>query len=187
MPEILAEKLNEIVKIKEIEINDLQISQLLSVLDTLLIAYDLDEHLNDNREVTRFCEGVCKVAHNCQIKTFDQLCVIVMLMFFRKFQYEVYERDVMVIGKVSRHYLDFLASCTAMEMYEQTHINLANNYNCKIYDLTFLNYYNCALNCYNFGKEMKGIKCKELFNIDSNDDFVERFKDIVKSVEIYGK
>lgn len=188
--QLLDLKLDKISELKNIPISEEQRNQLKEVFNSLIIGIDgLEEKFIDNREIERVLNSFYEVVKNINYIThFNQVSMLAILTFIKNFVKEIYERDILTLGKVGRHYFDFLKTYFggADAVFVKNLIYLQGKYGTNNYEYSFLNYYNCVLNYYHFKTQEVDFACKEAFKID-RDGFIERFVDIVNVVETYGK
>ncbi len=192
LDKLLSIKLDEIAEIKNIPISKEQKTQLTEFLNCILDIYckKLKNDLTDNREITRILSSIVSTTNNIsEITKFEQICTIVVLIYFRIFLKTDYENNIIKLDYKYVSPIDFIATCISgnSSNFVNSTIRFYSGGRYNRYNYAYLNYFNMALNYFKFGTQVDEFyKSNEYFYL-TRDKFIQNIDDILKKVETYGK
>lgn len=182
-------KIDKYAESNNIPFNEQQKQEIIQFINFLLIENAGNKTLlQDNREVTRFFDRVIEILKNLNTVTdINEICVVFIIAFLKNYDPQHYHSDTQNCGGRT-----YIAPLDFIEGYIPAAHNLVKN-QCPLfatqyinnYKYFFLNYYNLALNYFNFEKVIE-IQYKRTNLQYGEDDFIKSLPDVLKKVETYG-
>lgn len=192
LDKLLSIKLDEIAEIKSIPISREQKTQLTEFLNCILGIYckKLKNNLTDNREITRIWDSIVLTTNMVyEITKFEQICTIIVLIYFKNFLKTDYEKNLINLDSKYVSPIDFVVTYISgqVSFFANSSVSFYTGKTYNQYNYSFLRYFNMSLNYYKFGVKVDEFyKTHVYFNL-MNDKFIQNFTEILKKVETYGK